>query len=193
MRYGSTGTFPLIKALLLSGPKTEVTICLLLLPSSDTFRFLAFHLKCGFGVEDSPDPVPHVWGIERQCWRAEWCSHVCGGWSGRPQMPSHPVLGGIFYFEPLLWPASWGLDIRAALMWQRGRKFTLLLILLPLIVQCASACLARERAFHGELVAGGICYQEQSRREMWQTVLSMERWCRPCSDTYMDALKRAIG
>jgi len=60
MRYGSTGTFPLIKALLLSGPKTEVTICLLLLPSSDTFRFLAFHLKCGFGVEDSPDPVPHV-------------------------------------------------------------------------------------------------------------------------------------
>ena len=67
------------------------------------------------------------------------------------------------------------MDIHAALMWQTGRKFTLLLIFLSLIVQCASACLAREGAFHGELVAGGIFPQEQSKREMWESVLGVER------------------
>lgn len=51
--------------------------------------------------------------------------------------------------------------IRAALMWEIGRKFTLLLILLSLVVQHSSACLVREGAFHGELETGGICCQEQ--------------------------------
>lgn len=60
-------------------------------------------------------------------------------------------------------------------MWQTGRKFTLLLILLSLIVQCASACLAREGMFNGDLVAGSICLQDQSKREVWEPVLSVER------------------
>lgn len=64
--------------------------------------------------------------------------------------------------------------ICAALMWETGRKFTLLLIFPSLVVQCASACLVREGALHGELVIRGICCQEQSQREMWELVLGVE-------------------
>lgn len=67
------------------------------------------------------------------------------------------------------------MDIRAALLWQTGRKLTLLLIFLSLIVQCASAYLTREEAFNGKLVAGGIYPQEQRKREMWESVLGVER------------------
>lgn len=63
----------------------------------------------------------------------------------------------------------------AALIWETSRKFTLLLIFLPLVVQHASACLVREGAFHGELVTGGICCQEQSGREVWESVLGVQR------------------
>lgn len=63
----------------------------------------------------------------------------------------------------------------AALMWETGRKFTLLLIFLSLVAQHAFICLAREGAFHGELVIGGICCQKQNGREVWESVLGVQR------------------
>lgn len=71
MGYVSAGTFPSLKALLLSGPRTGVTTCFFLLPSSGPLGFLVFHWKRVLGVEDSPDPALHGWGVERWCWRAE--------------------------------------------------------------------------------------------------------------------------
>lgn len=73
-----------------------------------------------FGVLRTALTVPHGWGMDRWYYRAEWCSCNCGGWTRWSQMPSHPVLGDLLCFGHLLWPESWGVDLCAALMWQRG-------------------------------------------------------------------------
>lgn len=99
MGYVSAGTFPSIKALLLSRPRTEVTTYFLLLLSSVRMRPGAFHWKCVLDVDNSPDPALHGWGIESGAGDPSGAHMVVRTRLDGSKMPSHHALGGNFHFE----------------------------------------------------------------------------------------------